>query len=196
MSNATVLYVGNLFANTEATEQEIANAWLYDDYSNIAGGNELTTYAAKYAKVLALATYVEADSSVEDGLYTNRLNSAEGTAVISVMDTVYSEIMTNHEDLAMEYYDFDNIDSDDNISTDSQAYKDAMAFQAYMSGMTSASDSLLDSTDISSDNYFADGNVLNYVENYLQISEDLGGAGNGVAIFIFNGVVSHIGEAK
>ena len=184
-SNATVLFVGNNISSLEVTDEEFYMAWVASDFSSIT--DSVSAAAVKYASVLSKAQYL--DSLDENNNYVSRLEAAEGTAMISVADTLAIE-MRNAEGQEGYYGTFDG----GQVDTTSAAYADAMAFKAYMKGMTSAKDDLMEKTNLSNNDYFTDGTVLGYVTNYVNVGNILSelNTENGFVFYYANGEIFSI----
>lgn len=193
-ANAYVyLVAGNLadvnltdFESAGDSDLEFLNNWCLPDYSDTSFKGTSTwdlasAEAAEYARVYALATYIDKQS----GGSTNYLQEleVEGNPCLAAVDVLAAIKNDASVETAYDaYYDDSN--------GDSIAYNDAVAFLAYMQGVTNSSDSLLKNTDLHSDNYYNDGYIADYVYDYVDLSDALtanGGSGSSFA-FIYNGV--------
>ena len=198
IANATVLYAGKDIAETDLSNDEFFQAWTMGSFDKISDDN-VVRKAVNFAAVYAMAAYIDREANLTgDASYTARLNSASGTGLLTEMNTVAQEIGTNNAYSALrdEYYNFGDFENPD---TNCMAYQDAMAFLGYMTAMDEAKNTIVDSSDIGSNAFFsADGAVLDVVNNCVSLgaSAESLGVSNGVAIFIVNGVATHIGEIQ
>ena len=192
-ANAYVYFIaGNLadvnitdFENAGDSDLEFLNNWCLPDDSDTSFKGTSTwdmasAEAAEYARVYALATYIDKQS----GGTTNYLKDLEVTgnpcqAAVDVLAAIKNDASVKAAYDA--YYEDDG--------EGSIAYNDAVAFLAYMQGVTDSSDSLLKNTDLRSDNYYNDGYIADYVYNYMDLSDAL--TANGVSgsafAFIYTG---------
>ena len=184
-SNGTVMYVANVLSQADVSAEDYYTAWVYGNYDAISS-DPMVSSAAQYATTLAVAQHID---SLYGTSYSDTLSSATGRDVLTVMQSVYSEIGTSYSDDISKYF---GLDANGNITDfTSQGFVDAQAFMAYMSGVDSSSDSLMANTNLSSDTYFTDGTVLNYVTTYVSagsILSDLGADNSFVIYYDGNGV--------
>lgn len=199
-ANATVMFVGSEISGCGLTEQEFADAWLNGRYDDITD-DVVAQKAIEYAVILAQVKYAEEQAGITDGRYSNRLTSAQGEELVSIQGEVIGQMEQDIPNLE-QYVENYALFADENLSSTCDAYQDAVAFYAYMSGMTSVSDSLLQSSDIHGSGFFSkedgDSVVSKAVQDYVKLSEDLADVGvtNGVVISINEGVVTHMGATK
>ena len=121
--------------------------------------------AAEYARVYALALYVDKELNLTgNNSYAAKMDN-DKTDPRRVAETVLAEIYadTDADTARKAYY----LEDDAGISL---AYNDAVAFLAYMQGTNKNQNTLLGSTDLNNTNYFGDGYIANYVSGYLALS--------------------------
>lgn len=187
VGNAAVFGVSEQISGVMAdneSKQNFVDAWVEGDFSSVDGIDAVSQMAAQYAMTLAYAKQADkiAGTSYYTDLLTNGVNESAGDAnkVMTSMNVVMDEIFTK-------------ADSDPafgasiNEYIDQGSATDAKAFLAYMDGVTSSSNSILDSNDLNKQNFFTDGNVLGYVDNYFDASDYLQNAPEGSVVFIYNG---------
>ena len=185
ISNATVMYVAgkmDTYLKGEGAKTAFAEDWA--NYEN--GG--IPTFAmlndafaqtsAKFAFVEGLANYVDGvkGTSYNAMLQTESDSATDKASILTAMNTVFAAIAQNNP---YEYYAYVGITFPDGYEEDpsiadvktTRAYADAMAFAAYMQGIASSADSLMENTDLTNKNYYNDGAVLNYVTNYVSIGQ-------------------------
>ena len=185
-SNATVMYVGNLVS--QADSSEFVEYW--GDPSSVYS-DPIIAKAVEYASTLALLKYIDSEAGLTgDASYANQLASAEGLDLINKMPEIMNQVSNNGHAFYIESYT-------DDSNGESESQKDAMAFLAYMKGLTSVKDSLLQNMDISSKEFYSDGTILSTLQNYAGAGAviDSHGVTNGVVISIANGIITHIGAA-
>ena len=195
VGNAAVFGVAESISNglaDDTVKEEYIEFWKAG--GGFADGEEvgealdvLSSTAANYACALAWAKY--ADSQTGGDKYTSMLTNGVGedgekqdelinTNMASVIEAIVSDNSFNYE----AYYE-EIVGS----TGKTQAEIDAMAFLSYMDGITSSSGSILEGNDVSKKDFFTDGNVLNYVDNYFNASDYLQNAPDGAMVFIYDG---------
>lgn len=204
VSNATVLFVaGNISSELSGSEDNFAKVW----HSSFSGGritlpdfesvldDDLSKPSAQLAFAEAVASYFDAALN-NGGTYVGMLRTAKGSgsksALKTAMESVVSDINTKMASdeavllAAMNYYGV-TADPDGNPieapAESTRAYQDAMAFLAYMQGITEASDSMIANTDLSKEDYYTDGTVLNYATDYVNLSGALNGEDDAFAFY-------------
>ena len=190
VANATVFYVANNAASVTDTNAYL-DAWTeacFGDVSKLStafGGEVFTAYSAGYAAVLGMATYV--DSKIAEPKYVAMLTldaSIDGqSALASRLSEVGAAMDDEQNALVEEYLGIDS--SGEQVIAGSRMQTDAMAFISYMEGVEKSSGSMFENNDIYSDNYFGDGTILNYVQNYIDIGTILSNLGVTGAAFVF-----------
>ena len=192
-ANATVFGVSNQIANilTDVEKKDNLLAYWSEGYFPSDEWDPLTQKTLEYAFTLALAKH--ADSLVGNGstTYTDMLtegvnvDGANNKAVINgnisaVQNAVFSN--TTIEDGINEYFSGTADGSDPQVATD------ALAFLAYMDGVSGSSDSILENNSLYKENFFNDGTMMSYVNSYFDAGNLLQGAPEGEAIaLIYNG---------
>jgi len=179
-ANAYVFDVAKVIGSTDTKDEDevgiYTESWGLGDFSYM-GWDPVAQEAASYARALALATYVD---------------EACGTDYAAQIDANKDDPRISSSAVANEILGSSNIEVQAALSSyaDSGAMlNDAMAFLAYMDGVTTASDSLLESKNLHNDAYFNDGTVLSYVNNYMGLSDVLTGEDteNGAFAFYYDG---------
>lgn len=193
VGNAMVFGVAEQISNalkTEEDKQAFVNAWYNGgEFGAIEGLDPVAALAAKYAYTLAAAK--EGDRLAGGTTYTDMLIAGvneEGannyTLIIDNMKKVMDAMGENQDETFQagmgEYFGGD-------ATGKLPLQTDALAFLAYMDGVTSNSGAILEENNLNKSNFFADGNVLNYVDNYFDASDYLQDAPEGAIVFIYNG---------
>ena len=150
----------------EMSEQGAAfmEGWMTNNFEG-SSMDPVSAAAAKYASILALAKYVDAEAGTtyEDQLNVSDDPRDDADAVLAAIQTSSD---TDVQNALASYYEED---ADGEIGV----YNDAMAFLTYMQGVSDSSDNLLQNTDLGNGQYFVDGYVFNYVNSYLSVSDVL-----------------------
>ena len=175
-SNATVMYVGSVLGSNTVNSDDFVTAWMEGDYSQITT-DPFAENAARYASILAMAKYID---GLHDTDYETQLSSATDASQVLNKANEVADAMAAAYPADIQAYMAGG--------TSSKAHTDAMAFLAYMKGMSSSSDKLMSNTDLSNNTYFTDGTVLNYVTNYISVSDILGAVNvDNAFVFMFDG---------
>lgn len=181
-ANALVFVVAGNLSNvgtegSEVTEAQFWLRWKTNGLRNIEGWDTATKEAASYAMVYAAATYV--DNQTGTTTYRQEMEG-EFDTIINNGRSVLDRIKNDHADVWATYYG-----NGDNASP---MYKDAMAFLTYMQGVSTSADSLTSKTDLTNSNYFNDGTVLSYVNDYVSMGEAIQNlnVANGAFVFYLN----------
>ena len=184
-ANAYVYYVGSELAGLDLTmddditdtEAAFYEAWLASDFSNdsLSSLDNASTAAAQYASIYALATYIDEQTkdTVNATSYAARIDAAGDPRVVA--NSVLSDIK-NDSSVSSIY---------SNYTSSGNAYNDAQAFIAYMSGLTDNTNSLLGSTDLTQADYFTSNDIASYVQNYIDIGTAM--SEDGGFVFIYDG---------
>ena len=194
--NALVFSVAGDITQANVDQDAFATAWLNCakspsvnfNYTDAAGNQILNGFsdaAVEYAVCLAMAQYI--DRTTGD---TNYASTLEGNATYkenrsAFMGYVYNDLVDNK---------FASKEDPEAAAGallsgyESQARTDAMAFLAYMNGADSSSESIIANNPLNSTGYFNNDAVLNYVKDYVSISDALTGVdvGEGAFVFYFN----------
>ena len=187
-ANALVFSVADDITKANLDQDAFVDGW-YDyiwggssGFVDNLGMDSVSAAAAEYAAALSLAQYIDGKTAgtADATNFASRLENHGATNIVTNKDALLGEMgdFMGSRDALIE--DFEN----------SAQYKnDAMAFLAYMSGVSSSSDSLIENEGLAGDNYFTNGNVLSYVQDYVAIGNALVGANadNGAFVFVFNG---------
>ena len=182
VANATVFCVADVVASLDLSDENRKNAyldaWFTNNFSNL-GWEPIVQEAASYAMVLAVATYVDANA---------------GTTFCSQLGGGANEILSNRSNV----FGAIAASTDPAVQTALSTYiandysslmaKDAMAFAAYMQGVSSSSDSMIKNSSLTNGDFFTDGTVLSYVNNYVSLGNVMpSDATNGAFVFYFDG---------
>ena len=205
-SNATVLFVASdITATLKANKNEaaFAEAW-QNSFSfpsitkpSFSMLNDLAAISAQLAFVEALASYADTAAN-NGGAYVKILRDAkaDGTpsALSAAMNAVISQINAAFAadqvfgEKMLAYYGYkvgvNGLESPADI-TATRAYQDAMAFLAYMQGIDSSADTLVSNTDLSNPDYYTDGTMLDYVTDYVSVSDVMAALGGVEDAFVF-----------
>ena len=182
-ANATVFCVADDISATnlkdDETKQMFATSWMQMNFSQM-GWDPVSTVAAKYAAVLALATYIDGQAGTN---FADDLGGDHAT-ILNNQNAVWTAMTTstdpNVQAAGAAYYG--------DLSSSAPYYADAMSFIGYMQGVSSSTDSMMASNSLTNGDYFSDGNVLNYVKDYVSLSDVIPtDAANGALVFYFNG---------
>lgn len=180
-----------------------------------AFSDPLAQGAAAYARIEALANYVDNKTKGADNTnYASMLprenelkDVTNYSLLLDKINLVEAEIMSNHFPLYCEYYGITyegTIPSNGATAIDdgtlanyktpaedvkTPAANDAEAFLTYMEGLSETVDTLVQNTDLNSGNYFNDGYMQQYVENYISVGQILASIGdaNNAFVFIYDG---------
>ena len=175
--------------NAGASEINFLNCWIEnkDDDGNVltfAGNSNwdvASNAAAEYARIYALATYIDMTTKTTD--YATQMDAAGDPRTVgaTVLSSIKGSTDANVQAAYASYYDSSN--------GQTEAYKDAVSFLAYMQGVSNSADSLMGSTDLNNSSYFTDGFVSDYVSNYISLGDILAATGaNGNAFtFVYTG---------
>lgn len=200
VANTTVFYVANNISQITDTQAYLEGWFLAASTGDASGlqtvlnGEIFSAYSAAYAAVLGVATYVDNKTS-SSANPTNFVGDLEmdgddnnSAALRNKLSSVAQSIGSTYTEYALEYYAFDMDAGKPNYEV-SQMKTDAMAFIAYMDGVEKSSDSLISNNNIYSDNYFNDGTIHNYVQNYMDVSSVLSSLNisEGAFVFIYDG---------
>lgn len=194
IGNVMVFGVSETFSTVMADEknkQDFKDAWVDGNFIAVDGLGPLAPVAAQYASVLGWAK--EADRLTGDGkgsYYSDML-----TAGVPEADALqkYNVINANMDKVLEEIFTKTEEGDDEAFTRGMEAYStvgclnDAEAFLAYMDGVTSTSGSVLENNDLNKQNFFNDGNVLDYVDNYFDASASLRNAPDGAMFFKYTG---------
>lgn len=190
VGNAAVFGVSEQISgllDSEESKQAFLDAWQEGgDFSQVEGMDAVSRMAARYAYTLAIAKHADAltNSTTYSDMLTAGVNQGgdNETLINNNMNTVLDAIGAKMDG------DPDFFGSEiDKYMNEGQSNIDANAFLAYMDGVTTSSGSILGSNDLGKQNFFSDGNVLNYVDNYFDASDYLQNATDGAIVFIYNG---------
>lgn len=202
IANVSTMFVADYTAqNTDA--DTFANFWANPEngggFVTVTGQNTLAGAAAYYANMEAIANYIDKQTNNQynyaQTLRELNLGTSSGT-VNQALIGLQQQMVSQSTDVYMDYYGLE-MDAEGNpqykegmTAETSQAYSDGQAYLAYMKGLSQSADSLVNSTDTTKDNYYADGTVQDYVTNYISLGDALqeaGYAGDGAFAFIYTG---------
>lgn len=194
VANLAVFSTANVITSGNSADDDYYIAWIS---GGVAEDDAVANNAAQYSMVLAMATYLDKQTANSENptSYVAALNVDDETlqsnpkAILTTMNSVYTDMTTNANvsTLVDAYMGVD--ENGEVVDKNAQGYTDAMAFLAYMQGVEDSSDNMLANNNIYSNNFFNDGTVLNYVQNYVSIGAILSENnvdGNAFA-FIFDG---------
>ena len=171
--------------NEEAKAFAFLECWVgAEDSAKFAGNSNwdvASNAAAEYARVYALATYI--DTTTRTTNYAEQMNEAGDPRTVgnTVLNAIQTSSDPNVQAALTSYYDETN--------GNSEAYKDAVSFLAYMQGVSNSADSLMGSTNLNNSTYFTDGYIASYVNNYISLCDimaEAGAQGNAFT-FIYTG---------
>lgn len=177
-ANATVFMVAGNLSKVEAESEGInttqfVKRWKNGKLNEYTEWDKPTREAAQYAMVYAAATYLD----TLPGSTTTYRQQMEGDAtnILSKCATVLNAMKGTTE--------FETYKSSGAME------KDAKAFLTYMQGVSASADTLTSTTDLTKNNYFGDGTIMNYVNDYVSLNDVLSGIDmkNGAFVFYFNG---------
>ena len=177
-ANATVFMVaGNLSKVTADSEgintTQFVKRWKAGKLNEYTEWDKPTREAAQYAMVYAAATYID----TLPGSTTTYRQQMEGTATDILQKC--ADVLTAMKGTT-EFETYKN---------NGQMEKDAKAFLTYMQGLSSSADNLTSTTDLTNNNYFGDGIVMSYVNDYVSLNDVMSkvDAKDGAFVFYFNG---------
>ena len=190
VANALVFSVAGDITKTNIDHDAFAEAWtnyaLGEATSFVYSGpngealNGYSTAAIEYASILALAQYVDA---LEGTTYATTLQNTPSyknnrTAFQTYMIDDMVTRKGGDEDAAVAVF----------TGYFTAGETDALAFLAYMNGADASSESVIANNPLGSSGYFNNDDVLNYVRDYVSISDALTGidVGDGAFVFYFN----------
>ena len=144
------------------------------------GMTPVSAAAAEYAVLLAMAENVDKLNNTrrdDPNSFSNQLKAGgkDSEDRAAFWNTLADEIDNNHSTFWVNYI----------YKTDSDA------FLAYMNGVDASSESVIGSGDLTSDAFFDNDNILNYVKDYVSLGDALAGidgidVSNGAFIFHLN----------
>ncbi len=202
IANATVFTVADeIAASVDLSDTssiwndalKVMQMWGTGDFSS-TNWDGTSQAAAAYAATLALASYV--DNTTGKTTFNAQLNKTDavGKEILTNRIDVYNAILgSTDEDVknaVVSYYGYDLYADVSAVEpkTSDPFYRDAMAFIAYMQGVSSSAESMMENNDLNSGSYFSDGTVLGYVKNYVSLSDVIpADATNGAFVFYFDG---------
>ncbi len=200
IANATVFAVANNISKTESLTasdtESVGNLIVYwgtGDFSGMkdaSGWDMASIEAANYASTVALAAYVDKytrENYTEPSSWTSyssdSLLNGDQTNILDNREALYNNIMNSESEAvqaALEAYMGDG-------DATSPCYKDAMAFLAYMQGVSESASSMIGDGGLNSSGYFE--NNIDYVTNYVSLSDVLINANvtSDAIVFFFDG---------
>ena len=177
-ANATVFMVADNLSKVGPDSEGInttqfVKRWKAGKLNEYTEWDKPTREAAQYAMVYAAATYID----TLPGSTTTYRQQMEGdhTNILSKCRAVLDAM--------------DDTDEYKAYKSSGQMEMDAKAFLTYMEGVSASADTLTTSTDLTSQNYFNNDTVLNYVNDYVSLNNVLSSVDmkNGAFVFYFNG---------
>lgn len=192
-ANATTMFVATNvadYASSAEKKAEFWDMWVDNNFSFPSTETRFSVEACKYARAMGLATYIDQQtaSSADPSSYAPALKLASGVQVIAHMNAMIADMADKYPNEFMAYFGTSE-ENNYEASTSSRAYSDCMAFLTYMSGLESATDSLKADTDLSSENYYDDGNISNYITSFIDTARLIGGQDGALAFYFVNGKV-------
>ena len=187
-ANALVFSVADDITKANLNPEQFVTCWSNylqgrpADFEGTLGMDPVSAAAAEYAAALSLAQYIDNATKGTEGAtnFAYRMENHGETQIVDNKNALLGEMgafMGSNPTIASGFV------------TSNQSKNDAMAFLAYMNGVTSSSDSLIKNEGLAGENYFTDGKILSYVQDYVAIGDALVGANaqNGAFVFVFNG---------
>lgn len=178
-ANSYVYFVGGELAKLDisgnpdtwtSAEAEFLMSWMNNSSPNTQNFDVVTGSATQYASIYALATYI--DKNTGNTNYVEQLEQKGDITILSDATAILASMKSEQSDLCSAYMN-------------DEAYKDAVSFLAYMQGLDASTDSLMQKTDLMSNDYFVDGYVANYVNDYITVSGILTANGDSGNSFVF-----------
>lgn len=181
-ANSYVYFVGSELADLEISantnfdslgdaEDAFLTAWVTNSVPSAGSFDVVTGSAAQYASIYALATYIDKNSGTT---YATQMNEDTSGDPLKTAANVLAAIQGNN-DVSDSYSRYQ----------DEVAVNDAISFLAYMQGLDASTDSLMQSTNLMNSDYFVDGYVADYVNDYITVSDVLTANGNSGSSFAF-----------
>ena len=193
IANAMVFSVaGSISTNENITNEDFFDTWceyIEDPTNNTLfesnlGMDILSATSAQYAASYSMAQFLDSytknnDDPSDDTNFVSQFGG-EGKDILDKQVELHGQMLAYLED------------EDTLAAYQAVVEHDAMAFLAYMNGVSSSADSMISKEGLNKSNYFNDGAVLGYVNDYMTLSNtllalDAADVANGALVFTFNG---------
>lgn len=202
VANTAVFSVANTIVSSKSVGTDMFHAMWTQGV--VSGEDQVANEAAKYSLALGLATYLDntTKDTADPTSYVLSLEVDEDTLesnpkeILNRMDALLEDVYGRDGDNVAALRDqylgvtFDEEGNLAAVNKDAQGYKDSMAFLSYMDGVENASDTMLETYDIYNANYFGDGTMASYVQNYIDTGAVLSGLNisEDAFVFVYDGI--------